>query len=156
MTRIDQLELKLPPALVFLFFSGAMYLLARWLPIGRYDFLGRMPLAGFLAGLALVVGLWAVLLFLHYRTPADPTHPDRVRHLVVGGVYNFSRNPMYLALLLFLLAWGLYLENVFNTILCALFVAYMNRFQIQPEEKALERRFGPAFRQYCQLVRRWF
>ncbi len=153
---MNRLELKIPPALVFLLFSGGMYLLARWLPTGRFDFFGRLPLAGFLAGLGLVVGLWALLLFLRHRTPADPGHPERVRHLVTGGVYNFSRNPMYLALLLLLLAWGLYLENAFNTLLCALFVAYMNRFQIIPEEKALYSRFGPAFRQYCLLVRRWF
>lgn len=133
-----------------------MFLLARWLPVGRFDFFGRMGLAWFLGALALVVGAWALVLFLRHRTPADPTHPDRVRHLVVVGVYNFSRNPMYLALLLLLLAWGLFLENVFNTVLCALFVAYMNRFQIMPEERALENRFGPAYRHYCLLVRRWF
>jgi protein-S-isoprenylcysteine O-methyltransferase Ste14 len=63
---------------------------------------------------------------------------------------------MYLSLLLLLLAWGLYLGNAFNTLLAALFVAYMNRFQIGPEERFLESRFGPAFRQYCTLVRRWF
>lgn len=155
-TAMIRLELKIPPALVFLFFAGAMYLLARFLPAGRFDFFGRMQLAWFLGGLAVAVGSWAVLLFLRHRTPADPAHPDRARKLVVGGVYNFSRNPMYLSLLLLLLAWGLYLENVFNTLLCALFVAYMNRFQILPEERALASRFGAAFRQYCLLVRRWF
>ncbi len=153
---MKQLELKIPPAGVFLFFGGAMYLLAHWLPVGRFDFFGRMQLAWFLGGLALVVGVWALGMFLYHRTPADPTRPQRARHLVVGGVYNFSRNPMYLALLLLLLAWGLYLENVFNTLLCALFVAYMNRFQIGPEEKALENQFGAAYRHYCLLVRRWF
>lgn len=151
-----RLELKIPPVGVFLLFGGAMYLLARWLPVGRFDFFGRMQLAWFLGGLSLAVGVWAVALFLRHRTPADPTRPHRARHLVVVGVYNYSRNPMYLALLLLLLAWGLYLENVFNTLLCALFVAYMNRFQIGPEESALESRFGQDYRQYCLLVRRWF
>lgn len=133
-----------------------MFLLARWLPVGVFDFYGRIFLAAILGALALVVGIWSLALFLIHRTPADPLHPDRARQMVVGGVYNFSRNPMYLALLLLLLAWGLYLENVFNTLLCAFFVAYINRFQILPEEKALESKFGAAYRHYCLLVRRWF
>lgn len=156
MKSTDRLELRIPPALIFLLFAGVMYLLARWLPVGQYDFFGRMYVAGLLSCLAFVVGLGALLQFVRHRTPADPFHPGRARHLVVGGVYNFSRNPMYLALLFVLLAWGLYLENVFNTLLCALYVGYMNRYQILPEERALELKFGPAYRQYCLLVRRWF
>jgi protein-S-isoprenylcysteine O-methyltransferase Ste14 len=63
---------------------------------------------------------------------------------------------MYLALLLILLAWGLWLGNAFNTLLAAGFVGYMNRFQIIPEEEALTAMFGKRYQQYCKQVRRWF
>jgi protein-S-isoprenylcysteine O-methyltransferase Ste14 len=63
---------------------------------------------------------------------------------------------MYLALLLLLLGWGLYLGNAFNTLLAAGFVYYMNTFQIIPEEEVLKDRFGKEYQKYCVLVRRWF
>ena len=63
---------------------------------------------------------------------------------------------MYLGLLLLLLAWGLHLGNAFNIVLAAGFVAYMNRFQIVPEEETLSKLFGKEYAQYCTLVRRWF
>lgn len=63
---------------------------------------------------------------------------------------------MYLALLLVLVAWGLWLGNAFNTIVAAGFVSYMNVFQIIPEEKILHQVFGKEYQQYCVFVRRWF
>lgn len=63
---------------------------------------------------------------------------------------------MYLAMLLFLVAFGLRLGNAFNTLLAAGFVYYMNHFQIQTEEKALEEKFGMEYRLYRKAVRRWF
>jgi protein-S-isoprenylcysteine O-methyltransferase Ste14 len=63
---------------------------------------------------------------------------------------------MYLAMLLLLLAFGVKLGNAFNTLVAAGFVAYMNRFQIVPEERILLDKFGRSFKEYCTLTRRWF
>ena len=62
---------------------------------------------------------------------------------------------MYLALLLALLGWGVFIANVYALLLAVTFVPYMNRFQIRPEERALEQAFGQQFRAYCGQVRRW-
>lgn len=153
---MNTLERKVPPALVFLLFGGAMFLLERWLPAGEFDFFARRELIWGLNLLGLFLVSAGVLQFLLKRTTVDPVHPEKASKLVTGGLYRYSRNPMYLGLLVFLLAWGLALGNAFNTITAAGFVAYMNRFQIRPEERALEARFGAEFRQYCKLVRRWF
>jgi protein-S-isoprenylcysteine O-methyltransferase Ste14 len=153
---MKKLELALPPVVVFLIFGGAMYVLDLWLPFGEFDFFGRQTLKRVLAGLALLIGCMAVLAFLLKRTSSNPMQPDKASTLVVSGIYNYSRNPMYLALLLVLLAWGIHLGNAFNTLLAAAFVGYMNRFQIVPEERALLAKFGSEYRRYCSLVRRWF
>ena len=63
---------------------------------------------------------------------------------------------MYLALLLALLGWGLYLANALAVLLALGFIPWMNRFQIQPEERILQRVFGQVFENYCRRVRRWF
>ncbi len=150
------MELKLPPALVFLFFGFAMYLVAKFLPFGFFDFFGRSILFKVLTGLAILILILALVQFYRLKTTIDPAKPDKVSNLVTNGVYKFSRNPMYLAMLLLLLALGVTLGNAFNTLVAAGFVAYMNRFQIVPEERILLNKFGRSFKEYCTLTRRWF
>ena len=72
-----------------------------------------------------------------------------------SGVYRFSRNPMYLGFLLILAAWAIHLSNALAALFLPAFVVYMNRFQIEPEERVLLAKFGPAFSQYMATVRRW-
>ncbi|TDS15346.1 protein-S-isoprenylcysteine O-methyltransferase Ste14 [Maribacter caenipelagi] len=150
------MELKVPPALVFLCFGLMMYLLAEFLPIGYFDFYGRMLLTKILAVMGIVIALLALIQFKMAKTTIDPTKPDKASNLVVDGIFKFSRNPMYLALLVILLALGVFLGNAFNTLVAAGFVGYMNRFQIIPEERILLDKFGRSFKDYCILTRRWF
>ena len=97
----------------------------------------------------------ALLHFLRSRTTINPLKPDSVSALVTGGVYRLTRNPMYLGLATLLLAWAIYLGNLAALAGLPLFILYMNRFQIAPEERALEARFGPEYRLYRARVRRW-
>jgi len=150
------MELKVPPALVFVCFGLIMYLLAEFLPIGYFDFYGRMLLVKILVGLGVLISIMALLQFGRAKTTIDPTKPDKASSLVVGGIFKFSRNPMYLSLLLILLALGVFLGNAFNILIAATFVGYMNRFQIIPEERILLEKFGRSFKDYCILTRRWF
>ncbi|WP_273567227.1 methyltransferase family protein [Maribacter halichondriae] len=150
------MELKLPPIVILFAFAGGMYVLDRFLPFGDFDFFGRIYLKGFLLISAVVVSVIPLLQFFKSKTTADPTKPDKASSLVTGGIYAFTRNPMYLAMLLLLLAWGLNLGNAFNVLLAAGFVGYMNRFQIVPEEQALLQIFGKEYQQYLVKVRRWF
>jgi protein-S-isoprenylcysteine O-methyltransferase Ste14 len=106
-----------------------------------------------LAGIALRA---RVTSFRRAQTTVDPTRPAKASALVVGGVYRLSRNPMYLGFLLLLLAWGVYLSHLPSLLLAPLaFVLYLNRFQITPEERALESLFGDEYRAYKREVRRW-
>lgn len=150
------MKLKLPPAIVFAVFALLMYLLSIFLPVGYFDFFGRKYLMLALLAIAGCIGLIALFQFFKSKTTVDPTNPSKASKLVSSGVYQYSRNPMYLGMLLLLLAWGLWLGNAFNVLLAAGFVAYMNKFQILPEEESLSDLFGKEYAQYCTLVRRWF
>ncbi len=150
------MELKVPPALVFLFFGFLMWAVGAWLPFGAFEFFGQFWLmVALLIGAVLIAGIALIQFFLS-RTTIDPIHPLKSTTLVTTGIYQFSRNPMYLALLMILLAWGIWLGNAFNTLTAAGFVYYMNAFQIRPEEKHLRELFGTEYKQYCTMVRRWF
>jgi protein-S-isoprenylcysteine O-methyltransferase Ste14 len=100
-------------------------------------------------------GLSGVISFKKVGTTVHPMQPEKASALVTSGVYQVSRNPMYLGLLLGLISWGLYLSSLWAVACCVLFVAYMNRFQIAPEERAMEKRFGEDFNMYRQRTRRW-
>ncbi len=150
------MKLKIPPVLVFVIFGGLMFLLAEFLPFGYFDFFGRRYLILALLFLAIVISCYALIQFYLAKTTSNPKDLSRASFLVTNGIYKYSRNPMYLGLLLLLLAWGLYLGNAFNVLLAAGFVSYMNTFQIKPEEVALTSLFGKEYKQYCILVRRWF
>ncbi|MFS4457128.1 methyltransferase family protein [Maribacter sp. 2304DJ31-5] len=150
------MELKLPPVVVFLVFGAVMYLLGTFMPFGLFDFFGRMVLSKTLLGMAMIIIFIAIVQFKKAKTTTDPSNLSKVSRLVTTGIYQFSRNPMYLAMLLILLALGLKLGNAFNALTAAGFVAYMNRFQIIPEENTLLNKFGKEYKLYCTLVRRWF
>jgi protein-S-isoprenylcysteine O-methyltransferase Ste14 len=62
---------------------------------------------------------------------------------------------MYLGFLLALAGWAVYLSNVAAALLLPAFVAYMNQYQVKPEERALLAKFGPEFAHYMSRVRRW-
>ena len=149
------LELKLPPPVLVVIAGALMYGAAEWLPMLAYTLPGAHGAARAIAVVAVLIIGVAVLGFLHAGTTIDPRHPKKANTLVTSGLYRFSRNPMYLADLLLLVAWALKLGNWAAWLPVPLFVWWMNRFQIRVEEAALISRFGDAYVAYCRKVRRW-
>ena len=149
------LELKIPPAVVFLVCAGAMRGLDLACPFAAFDFPGRQAAAYafFLPGA--VLGLGGVATFLFARTTLHPERPQGASKLVTTGIFRISRNPMYAGLLCALVGGVLTLGNALAGLAPLAFVAYMNRFQIRPEERALREKFGAAFDAYARAVRRW-
>lgn len=150
------MKLRIPPALIMMIFGGFMYFLAKFLPFGYFDFYGREWGCKILVGLAVLLFLASFLKFINARTTVDPINTEKASSLVTTGIYGFTRNPMYLGMLLLLLAFGLHLGNAFNVLLAAGFVSYINKFQIKHEEAALDKLFGKEYQLYCKKVRRWF
>jgi len=149
------LELKVPPVVVVLLAGGSMWLIAWFTPAWRFVLPGRLVLtaAAGVIGLAIAgSGLWS---FRKADTTVNPMKPESSSALVVSGIYRWTRNPMYLGFLWILLGWGIYLSNVPAYLVLPGFVLYMNRFQIEPEERALMGRFGRAFAEYRAHVRKW-
>jgi protein-S-isoprenylcysteine O-methyltransferase Ste14 len=81
--------------------------------------------------------------------------PRTTSAIVTSGVYRFSRNPMYLGFLLGVTGWAVFLSDLLAFAFLPLFIVYMNRFQIIPEERALSEKFGRHFTKYKDTVRRW-
>ena len=152
---MPSLEHRIPPPVVLLLAGFLMWLVDRNVPVARIDVALRVPLAVAIALVGMMIALAGLIEFRRARTTIDPLHPDAASSLVSNGVYTFTRNPMYLGMLTILVAWAVYLSNVAALVGLPLFVVYMNRFQIVPEERALESRFGAEFSAYRSRVRRW-
>jgi protein-S-isoprenylcysteine O-methyltransferase Ste14 len=152
---MSALELKIPPVLITSLFAMLMWLVSRLTPSIPIPPVLKITFLLVFTGLAAYVGLAAVASFRKASTTVNPLTPESTSTLVVSGIFNRSRNPMYLALLLALTGWGLYLTNIFSLLMAVGFVLYMNRFQIEPEEHVLEEFFGAEFTDYKKQVRRW-
>ncbi len=149
------LELKIPPAAVFLVCAAGMWLLARAFPAGDFDLRYAGFLAIAIAGSGLAVALAGIVEFRRLSTTVNPLQPGEASSIVTGSIYRYTRNPMYVGLACCVLAWGLYLRN-FAALLCiVIFIVYMTQFQIKPEERALKEKFGDEYASYKSRVRRW-
>ncbi|MEG3000101.1 MAG: isoprenylcysteine carboxylmethyltransferase family protein [Comamonas sp.] len=149
------LEHKIPPPLVALSCAAAVYGLSVWLPQLTLDWPGRSLCAAVIAlcGLACdAAGIWA---FRRHRTTVNPLSPHKASAIVQDGIYRFTRNPMYVGMALLLTAWAVWQGQPLGLLALALFVAYITRFQIQPEERALQAKFGADYTDYMARVRRW-
>ncbi|HBX37344.1 MAG TPA: isoprenylcysteine carboxylmethyltransferase family protein [Pseudohongiella sp.] len=152
---MQSLELKIPPLALVVLFAGLMWLLARLTPGFDYAVPWRQVLVATLSALAVLIILAGVASFRRASTTVNPLNPSSSSALVVSGIYRITRNPMYLGFLLLLAAWSLMLANLAVLLLLPVFVWYMNRFQIVPEERALTSLFGNDYTTYCARVRRW-
>ncbi|WP_245853735.1 methyltransferase family protein [Necropsobacter massiliensis] len=143
-------RLTVPPPLLFIGCAGLMWYLP---PV--YEFSANRYVIGFILLIAAGIAAGGLYQFYRANTTASPLNLDNTSVLVVTGVYAFSRNPMYLSLLLALIAWFLWLGAVSAIIGPLLFIGLMNYLQIKPEEIMLAKLFGAAYQAYCAKVRRW-
>ena len=150
------LELKIPPPLVAVAIASAMYVAVSLLPPVLALAPGvRVFVALVLAGVGVCFDMVGLLSFRKAKTTVNPLTPQRSSAVVTHGVYRFTRNPMYLGLLLILLGLAVYLASPWVLLGPVAFAAFITRFQIQPEERALTARFGATYTDYCARVRRW-
>lgn len=149
------LELKLPPPLVGAIVAVSMYLAAWLVPDAALALPGRLVVCWLLVLAGIGVDLAGLHAFRRARTTINPMRPHATSTLVTSGIYRFTRNPMYLGMLLLLLAWAIWLSSLLALLLAAVYVVYLNRFQITPEERVLASRFGQDYADYRKQVRRW-
>jgi protein-S-isoprenylcysteine O-methyltransferase Ste14 len=152
------LQLKCPPPIVMLLsMLFALLLSQRGLEfiLQQVSDVSNMiwPLIFFIAGISLAI--LGVKEFLAQHTTLNPLDPTQSTSLVVSGIFQLTRNPMYLGMLVVLLGWGDFLDNFLAYSGALFFFVYMTAFQIKPEEAVMLEKFGEPFKQYCQSVRRW-
>jgi protein-S-isoprenylcysteine O-methyltransferase Ste14 len=153
--NMKKLELKVPPVAVAVIVGTAMWLVSIVLPKMRLGDTFHAAMVVIFTAIGAAFGIAGLLSFSKAKTTFDPMKPDSSTSLVTSGIYSITRNPMYVGLLSILTAWCFFIESAYALLLLAVFVIYMNKFQIQPEERALRSIFGDAYDDYVLRVRRW-
>jgi len=150
------LEHRVPPPIVALLLGAAMWAVARGTAALPVNPSLRYPVAGILFAFGIVIAGLGELAFHKAKTTSNPLRPQAASSLVTGGVYRFTRNPMYSGVAALLLGWASFLAAPWAFLGPIVFIAFITRFQIIPEERALQSRFGPDYAEYQQRVGRWF
>lgn len=152
---LSRLELRVPPLAVVALAALAIWLLRDLGPGLLPERAWRRAVATLLAVAGLGTALAGLAHFRRARTTVNPRQPGQAARIVTSGIYRRSRNPMYLGMLLVLAACVAGFGSAASLLVLPAFVAWLTRFQIRPEERALSARFPDEFAAYCREVRRW-
>ena len=149
------MRLRIPPGVQLLLFSFAMLVINRYVVKASFGFTGINEFALFcLTGGVVMIGS-GIVTFRKAKTTVTPLHPDKASSLVTIGIYQYTRNPMYFGLLLILFSIGLYLQNLTSMFVLPIYVWFISKYQIIPEEEALQKVFGHDYKNYQNRVMRW-
>ena len=146
------LKTKIPPPLITLiciliiyFFEKEFIFFEDW----------NIYISGFFLLWGLIVIAFAVFKFAKTKTTVDPTKPSKTSSLVISGIYRITRNPMYLGMLFLIISFTFYKLSLAGAIIIPSFIFYINKYQIEPEEYEMRKKFGENFEDYCKKVDRW-
>ncbi len=149
------MALKIPPPIVFVAALSCMYGIYKFSPRWEVDNNIAVVIGSTLFSLGVLIAIIATWSLRKHHTTVDPRHPEKSEQLVTTHVYRLTRNPMYLCLVLWLVSWAIFLRSPLSLIVVTIFIIYITHFQIKPEEQALTEKFGHAYLQYLNKVRRW-
>ena len=144
---------KIPPPIVALFCGLGIYCSRYLFPTFSFDYSILISIIFVLTGF--FVFLSAIRSFKKYETTVDPLNPEKASSLVTNGVFKYSRNPMYLGVLLILCSISIQFSLIGGLIIIPIFVLFITKYQIIPEEKAMKNLFKKDFQSYKEKTRRW-
>jgi len=151
------METRIPPPVIDGLALLAVFLLWKFAPQLQLDVPWRIAVtigsALIMAGL--FMGVISAGLFKKKKTTVLPFKPQRTSTLVTDGFYKITRNPMYLGMALVVLGAIFITRQPVGLIALLAACAFLTKFQIKPEEKALEQIFGQEYLDYKTRVRRW-
>ena len=144
---------KIPPPIVTLTFGLLIYFTKSVFPTFTNGLLNILSLLSLIIGLLILIS--AVSSFKKQQTTVNPISIEKASSLVVTGIFKYSRNPMYLGMVLILLSISFKFNLIGGIVLTVLFAGYITKFQIIPEEIVMNKLFGDEFEKYKNKTRRW-
>ena len=147
------MKTKIPPPILAALMIGFVYLSTLLFEPITFEYQEALSILIVIIGLACAFPSFR--LFSRHKTTISPFTPSETAVLLTEGMYRYSRNPMYLALLLLMISATIWFGSWLGILISLIFIFLMNSLQISPEEDALLEIFGEEYNEYKNKVRRW-
>ena len=144
---------KIPPPLVVLILVISTFFSSKKIHLIQIPF--QTSISIFILSIGILILLNPVLKFKKSKTTINPIKFKKVNKLVTSGIYKYSRNPMYLGLLMIVISSSIFYLNIYSILTPLFFYLWINRFQIKREEVFLKEKFGEDYLSYKKKTRRW-
>ena len=145
--------LKIPPPLLVLILVISNYFSSKKIDLIVLPNQDITSIIIFLIGMLILIN--PIFKFIKSKTTIDPIKFKKVNKLITSGIYKYSRNPMYLGLLMLVTSTSIFYLNIFSITTPFFFYCWINRFQIKREEIFLTEKFGKEYLSYKNKTRRW-
>ena len=145
--------LKIPPPLLVMILIIFNYFSFKKIDLILIPNQNLISLIIFLIGVLILIN--PIFKFIKSKTTIDPIKFKKVNKLITSGIYRYSRNPMYLGLLMLVTSTSIFYLNIFSITTPFIFYSWINRFQIKREEIFLTEKFGKEYLSYKNKTRRW-
>ena len=147
------MKTKIPPPIIALVMIAIIYLSSLIIEPITFGYQTVISILVVVIGLSCAIPSFR--LFAKHKTTISPFTPSETTALVTEGMYRYSRNPMYLGLVLLTIAATIFFGTWLGVVFVVAFIFLLNFLQILPEEEALLDIFGEEYVEYQKKVRRW-
>jgi protein-S-isoprenylcysteine O-methyltransferase Ste14 len=144
---------KIPPPILVLILVSSNYFSSKKIDLIHLPNQDLISIIILLIGILILIN--PIFKFIKSKTTIDPIKFKKVNKLIISGIYKYSRNPMYLGLLMIVISTSIFFLNIFSITTPLLFYCWINRFQIKREEIFLTEKFGEEYMSYKIKTRRW-
>ena len=124
--------IKIPPPLIVLTLIISIYFSSKKIDLINIPF--QLEISFFILSLGILVFINPVLKFIKSKTTINPIQFEETNKLVTSGIFKYSRNPMYLGMLMIILSTSIFYLNIYSILTPFLFIFWINKFQIKREE----------------------
>ena len=145
--------IKIPPPLIVLTLIISIYFSSKKIDLINIPF--QLEISFFILSLGILVFINPVLKFIKSKTTINPIQFEETNRLVTSGIFKYSRNPMYLGMLMIIISTSIFYLNIYSILTPFLFVFWINKFQIKREEIFLTEKFGKEYLSYKNKTRKW-
>ena len=145
--------IKIPPQILVIILTSLVYFSSTKLELIYLPYRQIVSVIILIIGLIVIVS--PVVDFIKSKTTVNPVKFKNVNRLVTTGIYRYSRNPMYLGMILIIISTTVYYLNFLSVFSPLIFYIWINKFQINREEIFLEDKFGSEYLKYKSKTRRW-
>ena len=145
--------IKIPPPILVLILVISNYFSSKKIDLIHFPNQDLISIIILLMGMLILIN--PIFKFIKSKTTIDPIKFKKVNKLIISGIYKYSRNPMYLGLLMIVISTSIFFLNIFSITTPFLFYCWINRFQIKREEIFLTEKFGKEYMSYKTKTRTW-